>query len=329
MTLYGLAVLMTVFGMVLLALDLLLLALTPRLLEALGRVSPDRRARAIMGVRFAPLGFTMVLILGVSVPAWLRHEPFNTGEAVSGPLLAVALLVLLPALQGARRGTRMFVKTRDRLRAWRYLSLRSSRTIAPFEVVEVRSDDLALCVGGYLKPTIYASTGVVRALKEAEFKAALAHEISHARARDPLRLLWMAACPDFLQIFGLDQAWRREFARACEFGADAGASGSDPERALDLASALLKVARLRTFRPLSPVAALDVAVSSAFSSQAELQERIEVLANPSRDVHAGSTVFAVRPWVLAAAVIAMVSAGAQVSNEAHHISEAVGRFLAP
>ena len=138
---------------------------------------------------------------------------------------------------------------------------------------------------------------VISSLEAEEFSAALLHEVSHASSRDPLRLLWMAACPDFLQVLGIDEAWRRAFSRACEFAADADAHRGSPEVALDLASALLKVARLRAVGPLALEGTLDVAVSSAFHSRVDLQARVEALASPANDSSATSSMPTTSPSI--------------------------------
>lgn len=328
MSLYGLAVLSVLFGVGLALADALLLLLTPGLLRRVGALGPSHRPAAIAASRFAPVVVALSLVGLVFFPAWLRHEPVNSGETVSLPLLAAALLSLLPVLAGLRRGTRMFMRTRDRLRFWRLQSGPPSNALAPFEVVEVRSGDLSLCVGGYLKPTIYASTDVMRSLEPEEWRAALAHEVSHATARDPLRRLGMEACPDFLQLLGLDRRWPLAFARACEFAADARASEGRPEVALDLAAALVKVARLQSLWPESASALIDVAVSPAFSSRSDLQARIEALANPLAH-HAGDKRVSGAPFLFAAALIVVAGLGGLASEPAHELTEVVGRFLAP
>ncbi|MBX7184084.1 MAG: M56 family metallopeptidase [Vicinamibacteria bacterium] len=327
MTLYGPAVLLVVFGLLLAALDVLLLVLTPWLLKRLARAAAGQRTEAILLIRSAPVVLAAFVTAFVFLPAWWIHEPPNTGETPSALLLGLASLAALPLLQGLYRGLRMFVKTRDRLLLWRGRGRNTSQVEAPFEVLEVTSEDLALCVGGYLKPTIYASADVMRHLEPEEFRAALAHEVSHARRRDPLRLLWLGSCPDFLQLFRLDGPWRRAFSRACEFAADAGASRGNPEVALDLASALLKVARLRTFRPLNAEALADVAVSSAYSSREDLKARVEALANPCSDAVVPG--FRIRPWMWAAAALILCAAGMLSSEHVHAVSEEIGRVLAP
>lgn len=328
MNFYGASVLLVVFGALLVALDLLLLALTPVVLPRLGRLAPAARTDAILLARSLPLLLASASTALAFVPAWWRHEPENTGETVSLLLFAVAVISLLPALQGAQRAARMFVKTRTRLRAWRGRG-RSAALMPhwPFEVVEVKSDDLALCVGGYLRPTIYASAEVMKSLDPAELDAALAHEVSHASQKDPLRLLWMGSCPDFLQWFGLDAPWRRAFASACEFAADERAAGGNEEVALDLASALVKVARIRTPGALTGDAALEVAVSSASSSPVDLRARVEALAAP-RSVPSSVPAW-LQPGAALALLVVVAALGALGSEHAHGLTESVGRLLAP
>ncbi len=324
MTVYSAALLLVVFGVLLAALDLILLGLTPALLPRLARIAPATRTDAILLARSLPLGLAVSALALIFLPAWWRHEPDNTGETASWFLLTAALISLLPLLLGLCRAVRMFLRTRDRLLVWRGRGRSHGALTAPFEVVEVKSDDLALCVGGYLRPTIYASTEVMKSLEPSEFEAALAHEVSHAESRDPLRLLWMGSCPDFLQWFSLDAPWRQAFARACEFAADAGAARGNQEIALDLASALLKVARLRTFRPLIGDAELDVAVSSAYSSPIELRARVEALASQGENPAAHGP----RPWMAALTILVIAGVGVALSPHAHAWTEALGRLLA-
>jgi len=325
-TAYGIAVLLVVMGLLLLIGDVLLFMLTRPLLARFSRLAPARRAWAIMGARFAPFGVALLLTFFVALPSWLRHEPPDTGEALSWSLTIAAVMAALPLVTGFRRGLGMFAKTRGHLRAWRRHGRTDGRLRAPFEVVEVGGDDPALCVGGYWKPTIFASSRVIDSLAPEELSAALAHEVSHASARDPLRLLSMGSCPDFLQLLGWDDRWRGTFARACELAADAEATEGDAEVALDLASALIKLSRLRAFGA-GGTFGLGVAVSSAFSSRAEIEERVMALTGSTNE-HDSSPV-PPRPWILAAAAIGTTLAGTLASAQVHEWTEQVGRWLAP
>ena len=281
MSLYSFAVGLVLMGAALAVCDALLLICAPRLLRFLSRRPAASRPDAILLARSAPLLVSALLGVCILLPAWWRYEPVETAETVSGTLVIAAILALAPLLQGGWRAARMFLRTNDRLLLWKRRGSQKVVADTGYEVVEVRSPDLALCVGGLLTPTIYASTEVINSLDPAEWAAALAHEASHAATRDPLRLLWMASCPDFLRLFGGDQPWRRAFSSACEFAADAGASHGDQEVALDLASALLKVARIRPALFPGGDALADVALSPAFSNSADLEARIHALSTAS------------------------------------------------
>ncbi len=323
---YGVAVLAVVFGVLLLVLDLALLGLTPSLMSRLNRLTPVVRTDAILVVRSLPLVIAASSALLVFLPSWWRHEPENTGEKVSLLLFLAAVASIAPIFRGAFRAGRMFLRTRDRMLVWRDRSRDAGIVQSSFEVLEVRSRDLALCVGGYLRPTIYASTDVIGSLAPAEFEAALAHEESHARSLDPLRLLWMGSCPDFLPWFSLDAPWRRMFARACEFAADARAVSGNQEVALDLSSALIKVARLGTVPKTTGGEGLEVAVSSATASPVDLRARIEALADMKAE---GPPSAAWLPSGTLALVALLATFGAAWSRPAHDFSEMVGRLLAP
>ncbi len=323
---YAAAVLLVVFGALLATLNLLLLVLTPVLLSRLTRLAPARRTDAILFFRSLPLALATAAVLLIFLPAWWRHEPENTGETVSLTLLLLAVISAAPLFLGLARAARMFLRTRDCLLRWRRRGRSAGLLQSPFEVVAVPGRDVALCVGGYLRPTIYASADLMRSLDPAEFEAALAHEVSHATSRDPLRLLWMRSCPDFLQAFDLDGPWRSSFAQACEFTADALATRGNPEVALDLASALVKVARLRAVPAVIGEHGLEVAVSSAYSSPVDLRARVEALTRPDL---AGSTP---ARWSLPVSLVCglfLVVLGAAASERVHGVAESVGRFLAP
>lgn len=328
MTLYGAALLTVMLGATMAALDLALFALTPALLRSLSRVPRARRARMILVVRSAPVVASVLLIGLVFLPAWLAHEPSATDEVASPLLLLLAAISLLPFASGLVSGGRMLLRTRERLAAWRRRALGRSTDAAPCEVLEVSGAEVAVCVGGYFRPTIYASTDVVDALEPAEFKAVLAHESAHAHARDPLRLLWMASCPDFLRAFGQDEDWRREFARACEFAADESACRRGPDAALDLATGLLKVARLRLFPDSSATALSGVAVSSAFASREDIETRVRALLEDvePEPPHRGSRS---RALVTLALALALWGGGLSVSEHVHGWTELVGSVLAP
>ena len=110
-----------------------------------------------------------------------------------------------------------------------------------------------MSLAGIFRTTIVVGRPVREALTDDELEVALAHERAHQQSRDNVKRFAMFALPDVFAFTGaarqLDGMWNA----AVECEADAVAVDGDPARAANLASALLKVARLagrpRTCRP--------------------------------------------------------------------------------
>jgi beta-lactamase regulating signal transducer with metallopeptidase domain len=103
---------------------------------------------------------------------------------------------------------------------------------------------------------------VVSACSQDEFRQVIAHEAAHVSARDNLKLLLLLACPDALAWTTLGAALSDRWRTEAEFDADQRAAGNDPQKRVELASALIKVARLfdtdhRTRHALTMPVALD------------------------------------------------------------------------
>jgi beta-lactamase regulating signal transducer with metallopeptidase domain len=96
---------------------------------------------------------------------------------------------------------------------------------------------------GFLRPRVFVASQVFEFLTPDEIAAAVAHENGHLAARDNLKRGLMQACSDTLLIIpsgrSLDKAW----SEASEEAADENAARQGNRVALDLASALVKIAR--------------------------------------------------------------------------------------
>jgi hypothetical protein len=98
-------------------------------------------------------------------------------------------------------------------------------------------------IGGW-RPQVVTAECVISACTPDEFRQVVAHEAAHVRARDNLKLLLLLACPDALAWTALGAALSERWRTEAEFAADHRATGDDPHRRVELASALVKVARL-------------------------------------------------------------------------------------
>jgi beta-lactamase regulating signal transducer with metallopeptidase domain len=99
-------------------------------------------------------------------------------------------------------------------------------------------------LAGVFKPRVLIGPEVARELTSAELDVAIAHELAHRDAGDNVTRASMMCAPDFFggsrRARHLETTWHE----AAESLADARAVDGDRVRALHLASALVKVARL-------------------------------------------------------------------------------------
>ena len=166
----------------------------------------------------------------------------------------------------------------------------------------VRDDgDPEIATVGVVKPRIVISPHLARALDERALEAAIEHERAHARRRDPARI-WLAQIATDLQ-WPWPQAQERFrcWIVALELARDeeARATGAD---GLDLARAIIAVARIRRGYPLATLAALT-------GEESVLKERIDRLIRPELEP-AAPAVSGWRPvWLLAGGIAASIALG--------------------
>ena len=117
-----------------------------------------------------------------------------------------------------------------------------------------------VAVVGIIRPRLFVADKVLRSLTEGEFRAAIAHEYGHLTTKDNLKRTLLRMCRDLL-LFpigkGLDRAWSECVESLADEYAARSVGGA---RALDLAAALVKIAKLvpAGTRPAIPVGAFLV-----------------------------------------------------------------------
>jgi Zn-dependent protease with chaperone function len=209
-----------------------------------GSLSPARHARALFALRLFPAVASTLAILLYFVPAYLALEPFGSGETVGLPLLAAASLAgaLLSAATG--RGLRTWRETR---RLARVLAQGAEPITLPGVAIpayRIRHPFPVVTVLGVRQPRLYVAEQVLSGLGDAEREAVVDHELAHVASHDNLRHWLMRACPDLLALSPAGDALLRSWLTATEEAADEAAARRTPRAALDLADALVKVARL-------------------------------------------------------------------------------------
>jgi hypothetical protein len=196
----------------------------------------------LLALRLLPAGGALLIALTIALPAFVNYEPHQERETVGPLLLLLAAFALLVLGHGLWRGRRACSAARSLLRACgpgkRCLVENGQRV----RVVDIAKPLIGVI--GAWRPQVVAAECVVTACSPGEFRQVLAHEAAHVAARDNLKLLLLLACPDILGWTALGarlaECWRTE----AEFAADQRATGDDPNKRVELASALIKVARI-------------------------------------------------------------------------------------
>jgi Zn-dependent protease with chaperone function len=209
------------------------------------RLSPAAQAQALLYLRLLPFAGAVLFVCGFIIPAYLRYEPHSTNEVVSLKLALFAACCLIGLALAVWRGLRSWVATRRLVADW----LRHAEPLAlagvRVPVYRVRHRFPVIAVVGVWRPRLFIASHLFDKLSAEELRAAVRHEDGHLAAHDNLKRAILRACRDVLMLVPLgrtlDNAWNEQTeAAADEHAARAGGR----ESALDLASALVKIARL-------------------------------------------------------------------------------------
>jgi len=240
-----------------------------RLARRLVRYSPASRARALFGLRALPAIAASAAAFAVVLPIFLWFEPRDTDEPLSRTIAVLAAIGLAVMLRGGLRGLRAWRATRRISRAWQRSGRRLHGVDAPLPTFAIDVVYPTVAVAGVSRPVLFIAERVLADLSAGEIRAIVAHECAHVRASDNLKRLFLRASPDLLgPACVLNGAW----AAAAEEAADAAAVESRPSSGLDLAHALIRVARL------APSPAPELA--SAFHQGGDIAGRVRRLIDP-------------------------------------------------
>ncbi|MGH9676031.1 MAG: M48 family metalloprotease, partial [Candidatus Acidiferrum sp.] len=216
-----------------------------------------------------------LFVAGLCVPSYLWLEPYATAERVG---VVCAVLGLLGAATWALSITRAMRAVLANLRHQRSCAAAASGTrlhgeSSPVLVVEQEAPLLAM--SGLLHSRLLISRGVLRTLSADELEAALSHELAHRASRDNAKRLLFFLAPDIFPFVRPLRTLERGWSKFTEWAADDQAAAGDSSRALSLAAALVRVARMGTAPPLPTL------TTSLLASDADLSARVNRLLHPS------------------------------------------------
>jgi Zn-dependent protease with chaperone function len=210
----------------------------------------------------APMLVSAATVLFLIFPAFLRFEPM-VSEPTGGALISFAAIGVAIVMVGIARATTAWVRTSRSVRRWTSGAVVSNLQ-ADLPILTTKDESPAAVVAGIVRPRLLISRSTTRALSSNELRLVVAHEREHARRRDNLRKLLLAA-----NFMPFRRQIEQEWMLSCELAADRGAVANGYD-ACDLAAALVKVSRMACVQG-------SLATNFAATSPAILQMRVQKL----------------------------------------------------
>ena len=269
--LLAVAITLTCFALVAALTSAMLALAAPAVARRLDRYRPVDRASLLFRLRVLPGACAALCAFGIALPIFLRYEPVDADETLARTLIVTALAGAALLVRGAWRAVAALRATAAVMRAWQARGRRLRTIDAPIPVFAIDESFPTVVVIGFSRPALFIAERVLRECSPDQVRAMVLHECAHVTHRDNLKRFFIRACPDLLRRgSALDRAWTS----AAEEAADARAAGGDPGSALELAQALIHVARLAP-------GTCSLEVASAFYPGGSIESRIRRLIEPA------------------------------------------------
>jgi Zn-dependent protease with chaperone function len=208
-----------------------------------GPISAMSRARLLFAFRIVPAVVAVLFVLFFLVPSYLFYEPRHTNERVSVKLGLLAFLSASGICLAIGRSVASWRATARLTADWLQHGERITVAGVAIDTYRIEHSFPVIAIIGVLRPRMFIARHVLELLSPEEIGAALAHENSHLAARDNLKRGVLRACRDALLIVPSGRSLDRAWSDAAEEAADENAARRE-DVALDLASALVKIARI-------------------------------------------------------------------------------------
>jgi beta-lactamase regulating signal transducer with metallopeptidase domain len=210
-----------------------------------------------------PLVSAALITAAFTVPSFLLLEPRAIDEPIGDIPFTLGICGMVLGIFGLVNAALAIRKASLTISSWTN-EAQPVNSCSPVPVLRISQAVPAMTAVGIVRPRVLLSVVAEFLLTGNEMQSALNHEIAHVRRRDNLKklLLRFAAFPG---MDGLESAWLE----ATEMAAD-DAAVSNAGQALDLAAALIKLARLTPGSvPVEISAALVHSPASAMNVRVE------------------------------------------------------------
>lgn len=325
----GLAMLLTVN-----AVATLFAAGLGRLLKGpLYRCTARTRAEILFVMRTGPPAVSVIWITTFLIPAYIAYEPYATDEFVSFKLGALAFISAVGVGLALWRGLRSSLATRSLLRLW--FESATPITVDGIDVPAFRLQHSfpIIAVVGMLRPRLFIAEQVLGSLSKDELTAAIAHECGHLAAYDNCKRSLLRASRAALLILPCGRSLDRAWSDASESAADEYAAERSSTLALNLASALVRIAKMI---PRGDYYTLPLGVSAFLGTEetqgvkGRVRRLLELASIDSRQLVSSAPVVRLVPWFLLSSLVVLalaVESRPQMLATVHSLVEHVVAFL--
>ena len=244
------------------------------------RWQASTRSRMIFALRIFPALAAMLCVCVFLIPSYVAYEPRHTNETVNYKLAIVALISGIGLALALWRGLAAWLATRRLVADWMRHATPLQLEGAGIPVYLIKHKFPVIAVVGAFRPRLFIAGQVFESLSREEISAAIAHEAGHLAARDNFKRACLRACRDVLTIVPTGRVLDRAWSESAEVAADESVACAGPVKALDLASALVKIARMApaNSRPTMPAGAF--LIGETISSIGWRVRRLTQLATP-------------------------------------------------
>ena len=296
--------------------------------KPLRRVSARTRAEILFSLRIGPPAIAVLSLGMFLVPSYLRYEPHATKEPLTIKLAILAGASAVGVGLALWRGVRSWLATRSLLQKWLAIATPIDVGLVSIPTFRLQHSFPIIAVVGSLRPKLFIADHVLQTLNEEELSAATAHECGHLAALDNFKRSLLRASRTALLIIpcgrSLDLAW----AEASESAADEYAAQESPTVAVNLASALVRIARLVPqrmphFLPTSVSTFLNGAEEPQ-GVKGRVRRLLELAGNHSGSETTAAEMVRVIPWFVFVCVIMLslsIESRPQVLATVHSLIE--------
>jgi Zn-dependent protease with chaperone function len=266
------------------------------------RIAGTMRARSgalfLFAVRVLPCASGMATVLVLCVPSYLWLEPQTSAERIGWACLTFAILGAAGWFGSITRVALALAASERFNRGWQKAGHEALLVDKSGKVLVVEKKTPLLAIAGIFRPRLIVSQAVLRSLSNEELQLALQHENAHRVSLDNLKRFLLLLVPSPLVLLRGHSSLERCWAKYSEWAADDEAVRGDSRRALSLAGALVRVARMGVAPRLSFLH------TSLCADDHDLSERVDRLlqVQPAHARPVSRSRFPVIAWCLGIAV---------------------------